>query len=157
MKIIKGNLFDFAKEGYIVHQVNCMNAMGSGFAREFAKRYPIVKSFYHNAFQSADGTTIEEKGKTLYGKVMGVEIQPNLYGCNSFTQFYFGNSAKTKKNYTDEELLVRNILYVVKKAEEKGLNVYIPYGIGCDLAGGDWTVVEKGLNGYENIIVVKLK
>lgn len=146
---IKGNLFTIAKSGYIMHQVNCKDKMGAGVAKQFAAKYPQIKEQYH-----------EYNKKTPLAARLGsfqqVELAPNLIGVNSFTQFAFGNSAKTKVVYTDEELLIRNLYRLNALAQANNTKAYIPDHIGCGLAGGDWNNIVAQLEHMDNIIVVAL-
>lgn len=151
MKIVQGDLFDYAENGYIVHQVNCQNAMGSGFAKAFFTKYPKIKTDYHRLSQKF----IDEK-ESIINALQYVQLTDELIGVNSFTQEYYGNSAKTGINYTDEKALIRNIGKVLTRANQDGSSVYIPEKIGCALAGGDWNNILSGIEQFDtdNLTIV---
>jgi len=140
MKTLQGNLFDYAKNGYIVHQVNCQNSMRSGFAGEFLRRYPLIKEEYHKEIQK-----FSEEGRSIVNHLQYVQLNNDLIGVNSYTQEYYGNAYKNNVKYTDEEALIRNIEKVLLKAKQESANVYIPENIGCGLGGGDWGKVLEAL------------
>lgn len=149
---IIGSITDI-KEGIICQQVNCQNAYGRGVSGVISKKWPIVARDYHNSFKTA---TKQE----LFGTYREIEIVPDkLYACNLYTQFFYGNAYRTKQKYTDKAKLVDALGRVCVIGTFKGLQVYIPYGIGCGLGGEKWEVLEKELNepsfGFE-IIAVKL-
>lgn len=154
MEIIEGDLFDYAKDGYIVHQVNCQNSMGSGFAKAFFTKYPIIKERYH---EECDIFKIMRK--SIIGHLQFVRLTEDLYGVNSFTQEFYGNAAKTGHNYTDEDALIENIGKVLEKAKDENKKVYIPEKIGCALAGGNWEKVLSGIEQFDtsNLVIVSFK
>ena len=45
-EVVMGDIL-CATTGYICHQVNCRNVMGSGVAKSIYTKYPEVKSEYH--------------------------------------------------------------------------------------------------------------
>ena len=128
---------------FIVQQVNCKGAMGAGLARQIRARWPVVKEKYVNFCQSQ---------KPLLGKMLPVQTYsggPVI--CNCFGQSGYGS----KRNYTDYKALEAALVKVEELAFEsirstprsKGhVNIAIPYGIGCGLAGGDWNTVFEIIN-----------
>ena len=46
MKIIEGDIIKVAKSGYILHQVNCLFAMGAGVSLSISNKWSIVRSEY---------------------------------------------------------------------------------------------------------------
>lgn len=151
MKVIQGDLFDYAHSGYIIHQVNCQNAMGSGFAKSFFTHYSIIKTEYHHECQD-----FLSWGRDLLGHIQYVPLTPTLTGVNSFTQNHYGNSRTTGIKYTREDLLVNNIKQVLEQARKEGTYLYMPQYIGCDLAGGNWDTVmgEMELTNTDPLIIV---
>lgn len=145
---IVGDILD-VKEGFICHQVNCQNKIGAGLSGAIIAKYPIVKHNYHkfcDAFPKND----------LLGKTQVISVSPNLFIVNIFTQYGYGNSAKTHINYTSQDLLVSEILKLCS-AEENIANIYIPYKIGCGLAGGNWNYIYSSLERVDppNLIIVR--
>lgn len=115
---------------YLIHQVNCQGAFGSGLAYSIAKHFPEAKEEYQNYVQ------YEGKGKHLLGNVLNTQCGIwHLFG-----QLYYGRSGKVYTDYT-----------AVKKGLDKiatvlgGTNsvVGIPYKMSCGLAGGDWGIISN--------------
>lgn len=67
------------------------------------------------------------------------QVNWNLYVVGIYGQLKYGHDGP----YTNYIALQRGMQAVAKMAEEKHLPVYLPYGIGCGLAGGDWAVVKE--------------
>ena len=93
MKYITGNILDI-KSGTIVHQVNCRNVIGAGLSGQIIKKYPKVESAYHWLFT-------KYTANELFKHWQAIPITDNLTIINLFTQFDYGNSAKTHKVYTE--------------------------------------------------------
>lgn len=145
MKIINGDITEI-KSGYIIHQVNCLNAMSSGVAKALYLKYPQVKSEYHNFCGN-------KNSQELLGSVQYININSDLIIVNSFSQeFVIGIVEKP----TDENLLIQNIRTVYEKAKKENKKVYIPYLIGCGLGNGNWNYILKNISDLD-IIIVKLE
>ena len=129
MIIVKRDILSVTN-GVIVHQVNCQSRIGAGVSGAIIKRYPIVESAYHSKFQNASPSSV-------FGTWQPVQVSESLIVVNAFAQFFYGNAAKTKRVYTDEDKLVKILTDVCNKYSEYE-EIWIPYGIGCGLAGGNW-------------------
>lgn len=147
MKYIKGDLFNEIKKEnnkvFVMHQVNCQNVMGAGFAKTFYQKYPDIKKAFH-----AYADTIREPHKR-FGNIQYVNLTDNVTGVNSFTQLAFGTHTKQ----TDEKRLIDNIKSVAAVAKAQNATLYVPAFIGCGLAGGDWSVVFNGIKHLDLTIV----
>ena len=136
LNYINGNILDI-DSGVIVQQVNCQNAMGAGLAKQITAKWPVVSERYHRFCES------KRDPHELNGICLPVTVAPGITVVNIFSQFYYGNAARTGKCYTNYGMLIDGIRRVCEKYS--GQRIYIPYGIGCGLAGGDWSVVEARL------------
>ena len=133
-----------ADEDIIAHQVNCQAAMGSGVALALMKKFPSLKKEYLKfceQYDSPESRLGEVQILTLNtgwaSKIVGKEhtkIIANLFG-----QLEYGRDAN--KRYTDYAALEKGLKTLKDYAKERNLSVCLPYGIGCGLANGDWTVV----------------
>lgn len=126
MVITTGNLLSI-RSGVIMQQVNCKNAYGAGISGQISRLYPAVYQDYRASFSG-------RRPSDLFGSVRFIQVTPDLVVANAYTQFGFGNSAKTGIVYTDMNRLVNAIALVAKQFG----HVYVPYRIGCGLAGGSW-------------------
>jgi O-acetyl-ADP-ribose deacetylase (regulator of RNase III) len=133
LNIIKGDILN-TTHGIICHQVNCMGKMGAGLAFDIRKKWPAVYNDYMNAYR---------KGQLVLGATIGTEIiQDQLFVMSLCGQHYYGIG----KQYTNY-YAVRLCLYaVLGTAGLTQLPVFIPYGMGCNLAGGNWDIVSNIIN-----------
>ena len=138
--------------GYIMHQVNCQNVMGAGVAKALYSKYPEIKTAYHE-FATKYPNPTEHLGKI---QPVSLTSNPNLKIFNAYTQLYYGNSAKTKKVYTDEEKLINTLNRFDQRAKQDNQPAYVPAKIGCGLAGGDWDHIKKHILDNTNITIVEL-
>lgn len=111
--------------GIICHQVNCHHAMGAGLAAQIRRVYPKHYADFMSRYAHLGGLCITEINSDFF--VIGIYGQ-NAYGRKGI-------------RYTDYEALEKGFAAVERFAKEHNLPVYIPYKIGCGLAGGDWRVV----------------
>ena len=123
VKIVKGDITT-AKHGVLCHQVNCKGVMGAGLARQLRTLYPAVYTDYINS-------------QLVLGNVIFTEVKPNLVVASLCAQYEYGHN----KTYTNYQALEECFVKVKEYSEKRNIQVGIPYGIGCGLAGGDWSVV----------------
>ena len=117
-----GSLLE-CKEKIIVQQVNCQGKMGRGLALDIANKYQSVYPKYREMCCS-------HKPEDLMGTVLFVEDQDKIIA-NIFGQNYYG----TESRFTNYNALIRGFTRILLKAN---CDIAIPYGIGCNLGGGDW-------------------
>lgn len=143
MRTIKGNLLDVT-DGIIVQQVNCQNAMGAGLARQLMTKWPVIAERYHE-FCS------KHVPRELLGTCLPVSVTPTVTVVNIFGQLHYGNAARTNRCYTNYAALIDGIRRTCAKFP--GRNIYLPYHIGCGLAGGNWDYVQRQLQELPVIVV----
>lgn len=143
IKILHGDILD-VDSGVIMQQVNCQNAYGAGISGVISRKYPAVELDYRESFK-------RHTGDELFGSTRIIRVSPTLIVANSYSQFYHGNAMRTGKVYTDMDKLVSAITDAAQTYD----NVYVPYGIGCCLAGGNWDELYARIK-HLPITVVKL-
>lgn len=115
-------------EGAICHQVNCRGVMGAGLARRIRNKFPSVYSAYR------------KHHRTLrVGMIQPVRITDKLYVVNVAGQDGFGRD----RIYTDYDGLRLALRKLNAWAKERQVQVHIPVGMGCNLAGGNWVTVSR--------------
>jgi len=125
MKIVCGDIFDVASRGIIGHQCNARYVMGAGIAKKIAEMYPNVLEAY-----------IDER--PVLGECQLVEVGSDLWIANLIGQANTGRGLQT-----DYEALRTAMSSLRRDADDLNLPVYLPYGLGCGLAGGDWAIVSR--------------
>lgn len=135
-------------KGVIIHQVNCQNVMGAGVAKALYTKYPQVKEKFHQLATQPDYNTPAKR----FGLVQPVRISGQLVVLNSFSQLHYGR--KKGVVYTNHQALLENLSKLDAYAKKHNLPAYVPARIGCGLAGGDWTMVEKYIKENTDITIV---
>ena len=125
-KIIQGNILDI-QSGIIAHQVNCKRVAGAGLALQIRRKWP---DWYEDYIQKPS----EMGGLGLFK----ISERPPLYIASIYAQKSIG----TKSRHTDYPSFKIALSHLVRFIGAD-YQLYIPYGVGCGLGGGDWTIVSK--------------
>ncbi len=125
MKTICGNILS-VEIGIIGHQVNCQKIAGSGLALQIRRKYPG----WYKDFISANNHLSDIH---LY------EVTDKLAIANLYGQDKIGKGLQT--NYNALFKCLDSLAWISEANPE--LPVYLPYGIGCGLGGGNWLTVER--------------
>jgi O-acetyl-ADP-ribose deacetylase (regulator of RNase III) len=134
MKFVKGDILD-AQDGIIGHQVNCQMVMGAGLAKQIRNKYPIVYSEYITVMGKAPVNT-------RLGRCQIVEVSNRLYFANLFGQFDYRTRNIVNTDYNALGMALRNLQRWKTILKPEDFPIYLPYGMGCGLGGGDWKIVE---------------
>lgn len=139
---IDGDLLDWQAGDYkwnvAVHCVNCKGVMGSGLAKAIRDKYPSSYEDYRKAFEANElklGEFVVSQVDDGNHKIVHLAGQWN-YGTDrrhlNYEAFYSG---------------MEDLKKALEEAVQAGrpYSLGIPYGIGCGLAGGEWTIVESML------------
>ena len=131
IEYIKGDILNVT-EGIIVQQVNCKGVMGAGLAKQIRDKWPSVYDRY------LDKVYYSPKNEDLLGTTVWNKVDTNLFVASIFGQYDYGHGTK----FTIYPALFKGLDYVFGMAEIDQIPVYIPKGLGCGLAGGNWDFVE---------------
>jgi len=132
MEIIQCDILCIS-HGLIGHQCNTKGVMGAGLALQIKKKYPHVYSSYQSACQS---------NAFKLGSIQAIQITPELYIVNLGAQESYGRN----KTYTSYEALTTCLKKLYDFSKKIDLPIYLPYGLGCGLAGGNWSIVKELIN-----------
>jgi O-acetyl-ADP-ribose deacetylase (regulator of RNase III) len=147
LKFVKGDILD-AEDGIIGHQVNCQMVMGSGLAKQIKNKYPRVYDEYIAIVGVAPINT-------RLGRCQIVAISDVLYFANLFGQFDYGLRG-VNTDYGALGMALRQLQRWKTLFKPPNFPVYLPYGIGCGLGGGDWKIVEGIIrDAVPNAIIVR--
>lgn len=122
---IAGDLLK-VEQGIIAHQVNLKGKMGAGLALQIRRRYPAVWEQYRQDYRQLQ-----------LGQVQFVRVNESLYVANLAAQADYG----IDRRQTDYDALALCLAELSNVSRQLNLTPYLPHGIGCGLAGGDWRVV----------------
>lgn len=127
------------ESGVIVHQVNCQGVMGSGLALQIARKWPEVYEGYKRV------CGFEEKSEDLLGRCYLKRVGDDLAVANLFAQDRYGRAGKRYTSYDALDVAfwrLSNDLKVVSSEFPSSEAVYVPYLLGSDRGGGDWSIVK---------------
>lgn len=133
---VVGDLLKQENVDIICHQTNCKGVMGAGIALQIRNTYPNVYQLYKQYCAKYGNGLL---GKTLFVNCNDGKIVANLFGQDGYGRGFC---------QTDYEALEKAIASVEKIATKGKKSVGFPYKIGCDLAGGDWSIVENIIKKY---------
>ena len=153
IQTISGDLLDI-KDGIICHQVNYLGIMGGGVAAAIREKL-LTEEQYQSYVDYA-----RQAGRTAMGTVQFIGCG-DLIVANMFCQDdAIARGDMKSAPITSYEALARCLVRVRTMARLQGKRVYMPYHLGCGIAGGDWGVVEHVIksvfDGYpEEAYIVK--
>lgn len=150
MNLITGNILD-QKRGIIAHQVNCQLVMGAGLAYQIKKKYPRAFTQYRDIYSKIPIN--KRLGKTQIVEV----VRPTLYIANIFSQYNYLPRRVVHTDYSAMAIAMRQLRQWRNNIKGDDFPIFIPYGIGCGLAGGQWHVVNGIIRDVlPNATIVKL-
>lgn len=143
---IKGDLIKFTEAQYIAHQCNCLTINSAGMAESIFNAFPWSNIY---AERSID---IDYKKLPEGNRPGDIVIRGNgtdqRYVINMIAQLFPGRPRYPDS--TQDGTRARQTFFQIclnKIARIDGLrSIAFPYRIGCNLAGGDWTI-------YRNMLV----
>lgn len=138
MNVIEGDLLD-QLPAIICHQVNCQGVMGSGVAKAIRDRWPAV----YDMFRTEVGPPETRLGKANYVGGGLLDDNPRLWVVNVYAQLDYGRPGQPRRRYTNYGAIAAGFTRVRHLRASFGVPVYIPYLLGCDRGGGDWSIVEE--------------
>lgn len=116
--------------GIICHQVNTQGVMGAGLALAIRTKWPEVYSHYRAEY---------EANKLHLGRVLFSKVENRLWVVHLIAQKSYGSGIQT--DYKAFRSSVRQMRRILQATLLRDLDIYLPYKIGCGLAGGDWETV----------------
>lgn len=135
MITIEKSILD-VKKGIVLQQVNCKGVMGAGLALQFANMYPKVLPNYLKY--------LEVTSKPL-GTAKGIKLTDDLLMLMIFGQNAYG----TEQRHTNYEAVIAALVQFQKYLKDNpNSEVFVPYGMGCGLGGGNWKVMQELIREY---------
>lgn len=142
--VVEGDVLNSGLD-VVIHQANCLTIMGGGLAGTIAKYYPEA--------YAADKAFEVPTGEARLGQFSWAWVNKqtfrifNAYGQNEIAKKnQYGRYEGNMTNVPKLEEAIRGILQYLKERNQLHLRIGLPYEIGCNLAGGDWTEVAPMLD-----------
>lgn len=119
--------------------------MGAGVAKTIRDKWPVVYKSYLRELKQ-----LGEMPWRALGNCQLVQVQksPTLIVANLFAQYDYGRDYR-RTEYGSLAISLTALLYEMQLFQYGNVtdfDVYIPYRIGCNNAGGDWSIVESIIN-----------
>ncbi len=127
MKFIDKDILTVSK-GIICHQVNTKGVMGAGLALAIRTKWPKAYDYYKN-------------NRLFLGGTLFTKVDNRLWVAHLIAQESFGPGVQTDYVAFREAIRQVRLPRDDRLSDLHGLNIYLPYKIGCGLAGGDWNTV----------------
>lgn len=132
IEYINGDLLE-TNVKVIMHQTNCLGAMGAGIALQIKKKYPEVYEKYVEFCKSV------KVSKELLGECLIVKTNNNKYIANLFGEDKF---YPVGVRHTDYDALKKSLTTLKTWMIENNIKTCgCPDMIGCGLAGGSRDIV----------------
>ena len=153
LRIVQGNLLH-AKEKFIAHQCNCVTLSARGLAQSIAQRYPWANTYHKRKPHPTISNCAIKKDRSIPGSVDIVKrgkdehIVLCLYaqyrpGKPGHYSKYPGKYVDTKNNRL--AWFASCLQSLEQSGHIDGEPIAMPYGIGCGLAGGNWSQYKQML------------
>jgi hypothetical protein len=129
-----------APRGILCQQCNCKGVMGAGLAKAYRDKWPRVYKHYSNAFLA---------GQLKLGKIQLVTVDERapIIVANIMGQYDYGREKKQYTHLHSVEIALKKVKYFRDTFQRApGLNIYIPYKMGCSLGGAKWEDMLEILN-----------
>ena len=144
MQLINKNIFDGEWHG-MVHCANLYHTFGAGIAKQIKIKYPEA---YKADCESTHGDKLKLGFFTFSDEVENKTIY-NLYG-----QIGIGNDKNPLKRNCQYDFIHDGIWriceFILDSKDDKPYCLAIPHGMGCGLAGGEWSIVYSILEYIES-------
>lgn len=110
--------------------------MGAGLAKQIKELYPHIFGYYKNRCKTSTP-------EALLGSI---DSYPDSKNCRQIVNMYAQKTYGRTGVHTDYEALKSclNLVKILAEAMAKfktTVKVGLPHGLGCGLAGGDWSIV----------------
>jgi hypothetical protein len=150
---INGNILDFDTNCFVIHQCNCICSKPKGLALSIAVKYPYADPYSWRKQEGSRNVAIEVD-HDIPGtyKLFKNESKPTdpiyvaifgQYGMGKVNRYYGDRPQKYDDSTINRLKWFRNALFdfgqYIKDNYKEKQSVYIPFKIGCGLAGGRWS------------------
>lgn len=139
---IKGDLIN-SEIDIFCHQTNCFKTMGAGIAKQIVNKYPEVKVSDDN-YQTKYGS------KQIFGTINCIKLHDDRICVNMYSQYRYGRDQRQ----TDYEKFDGCLKRLAKglKSISKEYKIGFPKGIGCGLAGGEWSKIYSIIQDFASMV-----
>lgn len=127
--------------GVLIHQVNCKQVAGRGLALQIRKRWPEWYQHFRNKTAIFSDVDIFPIARPTWPGIIIVSL---------YAQRGYGTHQGRQTDYEAFTMALRRFTAYIARTNTEGWRwvinqggLYVPMGIGCGLAGGDWFEIER--------------
>ncbi len=142
IEIVNGSIVD-ATEKYIAHITNCVSTKSAGTAKAIFDKYPYSNT-YITRTKPTEVNTIEILGDGIEKRFI-INIYSMMFPGAPFYPESIKDGVKTR-----EKQFYKCLNKISKITNLK--SIAFPYGVGCNLAGGDWDYYFGVLSNFEKYV-----
>jgi hypothetical protein len=141
MQEIDGNIITIVNRdgGILVHQVNCIPVARAGLAGSIASTWPTWRRDYMSRPPKLGAAWLHHAKSQ---DKMCLAVIASIYG-----QQDIGRD-KRQTHYRALEIGLQTIAAATRDLRWLGHTLYVPIGMSCKLAGGDWKIVRPMIEKY---------
>lgn len=149
VSVIAGDVCD-AKERYIAHQCNCVTQQAKGTAGQLFARFKDENVYARRTYLQADEPgTIKCTGRLIHLFAQWGPGKPKAWvdayrNRKRFAEWVHDDDSKAERQRWFQSCLDA-VVAMVGADEVEALPVAFPMGIGCNMAGGDWSTYKSML------------
>lgn len=154
IEIVEKSIIE-ADTKYIAHQCNCVTQASAGTARAIFDAFPYSNTYKDRA--DVEYKSLEDGNRPGQILIMG-DGEKNRYVINMLAQVFPGPPKFPLSKMDGTAAREGFFKECLSKVEQiRGLtSIAFPYGIGCNLGGGDWDAYLKMLENFENRVNAKV-
>lgn len=123
----------------IIHGCNAHGVMNSGVAKAIRGKWPSAWTWYRYEYEKSIAAG---RPHLPLGEIFIIKMSDSLFVCDAITQKDYGRDSSVVYADYDAIRLAFNTLNKVILRSSLPKRVCFPL-IGCGLANGDWSIVEK--------------
>lgn len=155
IKVVQGGDLLQATEQYIAHQSNCISTKSHGLSKKIALAFPHADAYSFRKSISGRNLAIEsDRPDPGTIQVYGDGSADRRHVISMFAQYAMGKPftySNSSRQWNDDDYAHRAEWFkscLKRIGDLRASSVAFPYYIGCDLAGGDWSVYLQALSDF---------
>jgi hypothetical protein len=170
MIVINGDMLAMPS-GILCHQANCQGKMGAGIAKSIRDKWPITYEIYADehrrgllrlgyvSFAYVGEEYVTVRGVALHTADSKAITRLAVASICSQDKYWPRNVCHTDYAALEHGLITLvQLRGMIEKATGYKYPIYIPHGMGCGLAGGNWGIVQEIINrNVPDATIVKFK
>lgn len=135
--VVNGDLFENLKpHSIILHQTNCLGIANAGIAK-------LIRAYSPEWYEEYSQYCKQNISASLLGTFHTYDVlDSDIKICSAFGQYSIGKEQQQTDYNAWKKILPELTMQLDNRYNEGDVwTVRIPFGIGCGLGGGDWSIM----------------